>query len=112
MLLPTIVLGVVLIISGSITFLINEYVNANVPDPLDITKRIIELTAEVNWCGDNSACKNIPQQELNTISESQWQWQDANSAKEIWNLFSFILIILGLVLSIIPHAIELLPKLL
>ena len=112
MLLLTIILGVVLIISGSITFLINQYVNANVPDPLDITKRVAELTAEVNWCGDNSACKNIPQQELNTISESQWQWQVANSAKDTWNLFSFILIILGLVLSIMPTALELIPKLL
>lgn len=112
MYLPAIILGVVLIISGSVSFMINQYVNANVPDPLDIAKRVTELTVEVNWCGDNSACKSIPQKELNSIAESQWQWQVANNAKDTWNLFSFILVILGLISSILPPVLECIPNLL
>jgi hypothetical protein len=92
-----IIAGVSSVFAGFIVLLITQAVYANVPDESDIAKRIVEATAELQWCSDNPGCKNIAQQELNALD----LYQKANTAKESAQIFGSALIILPPVLGLL-----------
>src|SRR5437660_1772633 len=84
------------IISGILVILITQTVYANVPDQSDIAKMFVDATAKLKLCGDNTACTNTVQLELNAID----LYQKENSAKATGQLFGIVLIVLPPALGI------------
>lgn len=88
---------------GFMVLLITQSLYGYVPDRVDIAKNVVEDLQAIQWCGDNNACKNIAQQDLNSLE----LYQNVVGIKETGQMFGSALIILGSVFSILPPALEL-----
>ena len=97
--------GLTTFICGFIVLLITQSLYGYVPDRADIAKRVIEDVQAVQWCGDNTACKNIAQEDLNSLE----LYQNVVGIKETGQMFGSILILLGSVFTFLPPALEIIP---
>ena len=110
------VAGLSMAVVGVLVLLISQSINVQVPDRIDIAKRVVGDLQIIQSNDISTAWKNAASYDLNSFEWSQQDlnaldmYQNAENVKSIEHLFGTMFLLLGSALSILSSAVEFIPK--